>query len=173
VNCYCRRGRRGRQAYVIAAGHQTRASHQCAAPSKSASACQIGKTQLAKRHARAGRKSGGRFKAHAPRSASGRFRPVNLVLAVRFPALGQLTGEARSVRGYRSPEVPWNIPSRKCGIPRLAWLPRRCKRRTVNPQVPGSSPGRGAKLHAACSDAGRFLLLRNSCFAPQNVDKFV
>lgn len=47
MNCYCRRGRRGRQAYVIAAGHQTRASHRCAAPSKSASACQIGKAQLA------------------------------------------------------------------------------------------------------------------------------
>jgi 2-dehydro-3-deoxy-L-rhamnonate dehydrogenase (NAD+) len=32
--------------------------------------------------------------------------------------------------------------------------------RTVKPQVPGSNPGRGANLHAACSDAGRFLLLR-------------
>jgi len=31
--------------------------------------------------------------------------------------------------------------------------------RTVNPEVPGSSPGRGAKLHAARSDAGRFQLL--------------
>lgn len=71
MNYYCRRGRRGRQAYVIAAGHQTRASHRCAAPSKSASACQIAKAPTCKRHARAGRKSGGRFKAHAPRSASG------------------------------------------------------------------------------------------------------
>src|SRR4030095_14491632 len=35
------------QAYVITAGHKTRASHRCAAPSKSASACQIGKAQLA------------------------------------------------------------------------------------------------------------------------------
>ena len=43
------------------------------------------------------------------------------------------------------------------------------ERRTVNPQVPGSSPGRGAKLHAARSDAGRFFLLRNSSLAPQNV----
>jgi len=60
-------------------------------------------------------------------------------------ALGLLTCEARTVKGYKLPEVPWNIPSRKCGISRPAWLSGRCKRRTVNPQVPGSSPGRGAK----------------------------
>jgi hypothetical protein len=38
----------------------------------------------------------------------------------------------------------------------------------LNPRVSGSSGGRGAKLHAARSDAGRFLLLRNCSFSPQN-----
>jgi hypothetical protein len=40
---------------------------------------------------------------------------------------------------------------------------QRAELRSVNPQVPASSPGRGAKiLDAARSDAGRFFLLRDS-----------
>ena len=34
------------------------------------------------------------------------------------------------------------------------------ERRTVNPQVPGSSPGRGARYTKGCSDAALFYLLR-------------
>ncbi len=43
------------------------------------------------------------------------------------------------------------------------------ERRTVNPQVAGSSPARGANIHEPHSDVGLFVLLRNSGFAPQNV----
>src|SRR5450432_2038328 len=79
--------------------------------------------------------------------------PPALVLGIW---LGLLTLDMRTVRGSKWAKVPWNRPRRKCGIPRQVWLCSQCKRRTVNPQVPGSSPGRGAKLHAARSDAGRF-----------------
>ena len=72
--------------------------------------------------------------------------------------LGLLTVDARTSGGGKSQEVPQNRPSRICGMPRVAWLRGQPKRRTVNPQVPGSSPGRGANLHAARSDAGRFAL---------------
>ena len=33
--------------------------------------------------------------------------------------------------------------------------------RPVNPQDPGSSPRRGARIHKACSDAGLFVSVRN------------
>ena len=41
--------------------------------------------------------------------------------------------------------------------------------RPVNPQVPGSSPGRGARYLNACSLAGFFIPVRNFCFSPQFV----
>jgi hypothetical protein len=98
-------------------------------------------------------------------SGVGRFRPVkgncDLTLAVRFP-LGLLTGEARTVTGHKSPEVPRNIPSRKFGDRLCAWRCGEFDFWTVNPQVPGSSPGRGANIHAGFGRFCGLVLLRNS-----------
>ena len=48
-------------------------------------------------------------------------------------------------------------PHRVAAAPLHSLIAQLVERRTVNPQVPGSSPGRGARLHKACSDAGFFI----------------